>query len=209
MADENVPALAPTRSDDQILPFAAWMPIGKSNFKISDLVISNLFPKAKKDEVFGMLIPNELISNNIKNASYYNAYLEMVEKHNRRIAAKKKGKKKPITAKHSKPKPTIEKSSKPTPVPKPKASKEKPANWRSLRKWEKYLKLAKERVLSNSSMKKNHINPNLNRNPNIKERTVELDQGQARSDPGKNLESRPPPEQEFIEKDHAGPDPEM
>ncbi|GKF83174.1 hypothetical protein Tco_0244830, partial [Tanacetum coccineum] len=24
MADENVPAPAPTRSDDQILPFAAW-----------------------------------------------------------------------------------------------------------------------------------------------------------------------------------------
>ncbi|GJU78998.1 hypothetical protein Tco_1276068 [Tanacetum coccineum] len=31
MADENVPAPAPTRFDDQILPFAAWVPIGKSN----------------------------------------------------------------------------------------------------------------------------------------------------------------------------------
>ncbi|GKB51054.1 hypothetical protein Tco_0901807, partial [Tanacetum coccineum] len=31
MADENVPAPAPTRSDDQILPFAAWVPIGKRN----------------------------------------------------------------------------------------------------------------------------------------------------------------------------------
>ncbi|GJY25044.1 hypothetical protein Tco_0399770 [Tanacetum coccineum] len=31
MADENVPAPAPTRSDDQILPFAVWVPIGKSN----------------------------------------------------------------------------------------------------------------------------------------------------------------------------------
>ncbi|GJT60796.1 hypothetical protein Tco_1004329 [Tanacetum coccineum] len=31
MADENVPAPAPTRSDDHILPFAAWVPIGKSN----------------------------------------------------------------------------------------------------------------------------------------------------------------------------------
>ncbi|GJU12822.1 hypothetical protein Tco_1135218 [Tanacetum coccineum] len=31
MADENVPAPAPTRSDDQILPFAAWVPIRKSN----------------------------------------------------------------------------------------------------------------------------------------------------------------------------------
>ncbi|GKA26631.1 hypothetical protein Tco_0712740 [Tanacetum coccineum] len=32
MADENVPAPTPTRSDDQILPFAARVPIGKSNF---------------------------------------------------------------------------------------------------------------------------------------------------------------------------------
>ncbi|GJS52162.1 hypothetical protein Tco_0625524 [Tanacetum coccineum] len=31
MANENVPAPVPTRSDDQILPFAAWVPIGKSN----------------------------------------------------------------------------------------------------------------------------------------------------------------------------------
>ncbi|GJU56346.1 hypothetical protein Tco_1230060 [Tanacetum coccineum] len=32
MADENVPAQAPIRSYDQILPFAAWVPIGKSNY---------------------------------------------------------------------------------------------------------------------------------------------------------------------------------
>ncbi|GJV76368.1 retrovirus-related pol polyprotein from transposon TNT 1-94 [Tanacetum coccineum] len=32
MADKNVPAPAPTRSDDHILPFAAWVPIRKSNF---------------------------------------------------------------------------------------------------------------------------------------------------------------------------------
>ncbi|GJU25989.1 hypothetical protein Tco_1164610 [Tanacetum coccineum] len=30
MANENVPAPTPTRSDNQILPFAAWVPIGKS-----------------------------------------------------------------------------------------------------------------------------------------------------------------------------------
>ncbi|GJV52925.1 hypothetical protein Tco_1448666 [Tanacetum coccineum] len=35
MADENVPAPAPTRSNDQILPFAAWVPIGKSNYFVS------------------------------------------------------------------------------------------------------------------------------------------------------------------------------
>ncbi|GJS57523.1 histone deacetylase 14 [Tanacetum coccineum] len=32
MANENVPAPAPIRSDDQILPFGAWVPIGKSNY---------------------------------------------------------------------------------------------------------------------------------------------------------------------------------
>ncbi|GJT61133.1 hypothetical protein Tco_1004666 [Tanacetum coccineum] len=32
MADENVPAPAPTRSDYQILPFAAWVPIRKRNY---------------------------------------------------------------------------------------------------------------------------------------------------------------------------------
>ncbi|GJZ81079.1 hypothetical protein Tco_0646073 [Tanacetum coccineum] len=31
MANENVPAPAPTKSDDQILPCAAWVPIGKRN----------------------------------------------------------------------------------------------------------------------------------------------------------------------------------
>ncbi|GKC53177.1 hypothetical protein Tco_1075922 [Tanacetum coccineum] len=32
MADENVPSQALTRSDDQILPFSAWVPIGKRNY---------------------------------------------------------------------------------------------------------------------------------------------------------------------------------
>nr|GEY36192.1 retrovirus-related Pol polyprotein from transposon TNT 1-94 [Tanacetum cinerariifolium] len=83
-------------------------------------------PEGKKDEVFGMPIPNELISNNIINASYYSTFLEMVAKHNRRITVEKEGKKKPITAKQPKPKLAVEKSSKPAPVLKSKATKEKP-----------------------------------------------------------------------------------
>ncbi|GJV74277.1 hypothetical protein Tco_1494272 [Tanacetum coccineum] len=188
MADENLPAPVPTRSDDQIRPFAAWVPIGKSNhlstlifldryyveivgdlpdfswmkncfhtgsqsyegsygktsghdrpkypvlqmlwgiitsqsgsptkkgmkdkphiipycrftkliichlgrihnihqrsaspFHLAeeDLRLGNLkfVSKGEEDEVFGMSVPNELISNNIRNAPYYNAYLEMV-----------------------------------------------------------------------------------------------------------------------------------
>ncbi|GKA42302.1 hypothetical protein Tco_0734962 [Tanacetum coccineum] len=92
-----------------------------------DLRLGNLkfVSKGEIDEVFGMPIPNELISNNIRNASYYNAYLEMVAKHDQKVAAEKEGKKKSAGNKQPKPKPTIEKSSKPAHAPKPKVTKEK------------------------------------------------------------------------------------
>ncbi|GJT83506.1 hypothetical protein Tco_1057848 [Tanacetum coccineum] len=168
MADENVPAPAPTRSNDQILPFAAWANLGsptkkgrkdkphvipycrfmkliiyhlgrihnihqrsESPFHLTeeDLRLGNLkfIFKGEVDEVFGMPIPNELISNNIRNAPYYNAYLEMVAKHDQKVAAEKEGKKISASAKQPKSKPAIEKSSKPTPTSKPKPAKEKPS----------------------------------------------------------------------------------
>ncbi|GJY08833.1 hypothetical protein Tco_0375887 [Tanacetum coccineum] len=94
-----------------------------------DLRLGNLkfVPKGEEDEVFGMPIPNELILNNIRNAPYYNAYLEMVAKHDRKVAAKKEGRKKTASTKQPKSKPAIEKSSKPAPAPKPKVTKEKPS----------------------------------------------------------------------------------
>ncbi|GJX09143.1 hypothetical protein Tco_0474339 [Tanacetum coccineum] len=49
MADKNVPAPAPIRSDDQIFPFAAWVPIGKSNY-ILDL------QKKQKNPIFQILV---------------------------------------------------------------------------------------------------------------------------------------------------------
>ncbi|GJU56347.1 hypothetical protein Tco_1230061 [Tanacetum coccineum] len=66
-----------------------------------DLRLGNLkfIPKGEANEVFGMPIPNELISNNIKNAPYYNAYLEMVTKHDQKAAAEKEGKKKSASTK--------------------------------------------------------------------------------------------------------------
>ncbi|GKG27789.1 hypothetical protein Tco_0406116, partial [Tanacetum coccineum] len=39
------------------------------------------------------------------------------------------------------------------------------------------------------------------------ERTIELDEGQAGSEPGKTPESRPPPEREHMEEDQTGSDP--
>ncbi|GJT61464.1 retrovirus-related pol polyprotein from transposon TNT 1-94 [Tanacetum coccineum] len=191
IVDENVPVPvpAPTRSDDQILPFAAWVPIGKSNYVLDlqkktfsndkanlgystkkgrkdkpyvipycrftkliichlgrihnihqrsaslfhlteeDLILGNLkfISKGEVDKVFGMPIPNELISNNIRNAPYYNVYLEMVAKHDQKVAAEKEGKKKTASAKQPKPKPAKEKPSKPSTAkpPKPKPAKEK------------------------------------------------------------------------------------
>nr|GEW72013.1 retrovirus-related Pol polyprotein from transposon TNT 1-94 [Tanacetum cinerariifolium] len=88
-----------------VIPYCRFTKLGNLKF----------VPKGKKDKVFGMPIPNELISNNIRNTSYYSAYLEMVAKHNRRIEAEKKGKKKPTIAKQPKPKPASKKSSKPAP----------------------------------------------------------------------------------------------
>ncbi|GJU16039.1 hypothetical protein Tco_1144005, partial [Tanacetum coccineum] len=92
-------------------------------------------PKGKEDEVFGMKIPMELITDNIRNAPYYNAYLEMVAKHDQKIAIEQGGKKKsasktdqskkPTTAKQSKPVST--KQSKPAPVKIPKVAYENPS----------------------------------------------------------------------------------
>ncbi|GJR56899.1 hypothetical protein Tco_1499061 [Tanacetum coccineum] len=94
-------------------------------------------PKGEKDEVFGMPIPNVLITDSIRNAPYYEVYLGMVAKHDRKIAAEKEGKKKsiskadpskkPATVKQLKPKPVKEKLSKPALAPKPKVTHEKPA----------------------------------------------------------------------------------
>ncbi|GJR48572.1 retrovirus-related pol polyprotein from transposon TNT 1-94 [Tanacetum coccineum] len=65
------------------------------NIAEDDLSLGNLkfVPKGEK-EVFGMQIPKELTMDNIRNAPYYNAYLEMVAKHDHKITAEEGGKKK-------------------------------------------------------------------------------------------------------------------
>ncbi|GJR54390.1 hypothetical protein Tco_1404911 [Tanacetum coccineum] len=90
------------------------------DFEIIVLGLGNLkfVSKGEADEVFGMPIPNEMISNNIQNAPYYSAYLEMVAKHDQKVAAKKEGKKKTTSSKQPKPNRAIEKLSKLAPAPK-------------------------------------------------------------------------------------------
>ncbi|GKB18299.1 hypothetical protein Tco_0852222 [Tanacetum coccineum] len=81
----------------------------------------SVVPKGEKDEVFRMQIPNVLITDSIRNAPYYEAYLGIVanigaeNKGKKRSTSKADPSKKPATAKQLKPKPVKEKSSKPAP----------------------------------------------------------------------------------------------
>ncbi|GJV73559.1 hypothetical protein Tco_1493554 [Tanacetum coccineum] len=44
---------------------------------------------------------------------------------------------------------------------------------------------------------------------NLEDKTIEIDEGQARSDPGKTPESRPLPDDDKMDEDQAGPDPRV
>ncbi|GKC23643.1 hypothetical protein Tco_1025793 [Tanacetum coccineum] len=95
--------------------------------------------KGTKREVFGMPIPNELITDDIRGADYYDAYLEKVAKHQRYLAgeevsdpdspAPKPAKStKPKVTKQAKPVAPKEATKKPQPAPtKPKGKKRKHA----------------------------------------------------------------------------------
>nr|GEY72691.1 retrovirus-related Pol polyprotein from transposon TNT 1-94 [Tanacetum cinerariifolium] len=61
----------PVRSNDQILPCIRWVQPGYLKFSA----------KGKKREVFGMPIPGSLITVDLREASYYQEYLENVVKH--------------------------------------------------------------------------------------------------------------------------------
>ncbi|GKC39935.1 hypothetical protein Tco_1052319 [Tanacetum coccineum] len=166
-----------------------------------DLRLGNLkfVPKVKEDEVFGMPIPNELISNNIRNAPYYNAYLEMVAKHDQKIAAEKAEKNKPATTKGKvqklcKGKPSLQlmDEDEPTqPEPEPEHQGEDAETGADTDKTNnggdtKILQIGEEQgdVVTNVV--------------NLDEKTVEIDEGHAGSDPDPRISSVA----------LAGPDPE-
>ncbi|GKA55711.1 hypothetical protein Tco_0754783 [Tanacetum coccineum] len=161
MADENVPTPAPTRSNDQILPFAAcqskretmswifkrgktfghdrprypvlkmlWGIITNTNVDYAELMWEEFVQAMQtfltdKASLGSPTKKGRKDKPHTRNASYYNAYLEMVAKHDQKVAVEKEGKKKSASSKQLKPKPAIEKSSKPAPAPKPKVTKEK------------------------------------------------------------------------------------
>nr|GEU29853.1 integrase, catalytic region, zinc finger, CCHC-type, peptidase aspartic, catalytic [Tanacetum cinerariifolium] len=128
-ADENVLAPAPTRSDDQILPFVAWVFIGKSNF-VLDL------HKRQKNPIFHIFVDI------LHNTNFFKAFtasaseeftIFIKDQHLHFILLKKTSElpksteRRRLEYKQPKPKPAIEKSSKLAHVPKSKATKERPS----------------------------------------------------------------------------------
>ncbi|GJU88641.1 hypothetical protein Tco_1301064 [Tanacetum coccineum] len=129
---EQAPAIVPpTRTDDQILPSSKWVPIGKSNCaktpcasdslwkilatasrgkkKTSHLLIPNVRYVGKDGrEIFGMPIPDALLTDAIKSAPYYNSYLEHVTEYQRYLNEEhdKADDKSPEPASSQPPKPT-------------------------------------------------------------------------------------------------------
>ncbi|GJS74376.1 hypothetical protein Tco_0707217 [Tanacetum coccineum] len=99
--------------------------LAKEDHRLGNL---KFVPKGEEDEVFGMQIPKELITDNIRNAPYYNANLEMVTKHDRKIVAEEGGKKKSATKADQSKKPTTSKQLNPVPSKQSKPSPAKQPN---------------------------------------------------------------------------------
>nr|GEV80263.1 hypothetical protein [Tanacetum cinerariifolium] len=111
--------------------------------------------------------------------------------HDQKVAAEKGGKKKPATAKQLKSKPAKEKTSKPAPAPKPKVTQAKPANPSHT----KHSKLGVDTDKTNSGgdteilLIDEEQGKDVDNQVNLEEKTVELDQNQAGSDPEDPLSS--------------------
>nr|GEX18350.1 hypothetical protein [Tanacetum cinerariifolium] len=138
MAEVNVPAQAPIRTDEHILPHSAWLQIGKSN------LLLNFVPRGKRDEVFGVDIPTHLVTEAIRNSPYYQQYMNLVAKQPK---AKEGAKKKIVSKAVISKKPAPVKQIKPALAKQPKSPKKKPSKLTPSRKVQKgkpYLKLVDE-----------------------------------------------------------------
>nr|GEV61155.1 E-beta-farnesene synthase [Tanacetum cinerariifolium] len=187
------------------------------NLAEDDLSLGNLkfVPKGETDKVFRIQIPEELITDNTRKAPYYNAYLEMVTKHKRKIIPKKEGGKKKTAPKTNKPmKPTPAKQVKLAPAkqPKPKPVKEKSTKPKPTPS-QKADTATEEASNGPSVQPQDDTSTNIVReSPSLadaetEDQTTELDEGQAGSDPGKTLESRPSADDDKMNEDQARPDP--
>nr|GEX18030.1 hypothetical protein [Tanacetum cinerariifolium] len=153
------------------------------NLAEDDLSLGNLkfVPKGEIDEVFGMQIPKELITINIRNAPYYNAYLEMGQAYVRGVAIRE-----PV-AEATRPLPMVEGKGKaiameeqasqsllalPTP---------KRRNAEIGTNTDKVISEGDTKILNISEEQGEDVDNKVY----LEEQTVKLDEGQAVSDPGK------------------------
>nr|GEW02369.1 monodehydroascorbate reductase [Tanacetum cinerariifolium] len=158
------------------------------NLAEDDLSLGNLkfVPKGKIDEVFGMQIPEELITNNIRNAPYYNAYLEMKQT------------------------PTSEEAStRPSAQPQDDTSANIVFETPSLADAETVVDM--DKVISEGDIEILNIGEeqgeDVDNQGYLEEQTTVFDEGQAGSDPGKTPESRPLHNDDKMNEDQAGSEP--
>nr|GEY28934.1 hypothetical protein [Tanacetum cinerariifolium] len=158
-------------------------------------------PKGEKDEVFGMPIPNELISNNIRNSQAHIGGVTIQEQ----------------IAKATRPLPVVEGKALKEGSTRPSVQPQDDASANIVHESPSHVDAEtgadSDKTTSGGNTKILQIDEDQGKDVdsqvNLKEKTAKLDQGQAGSDPGKNPESRPPIEQEFIEENQARPDPEL
>nr|GEX24304.1 hypothetical protein [Tanacetum cinerariifolium] len=217
---------------EKVFPGEAGTSGSPLNLGEDDLRLGNLkfVHTGEIDEIFGMQIHKEIITDNIRNAPYYNVYLEMVAKHEQKFTAKKESRKKktapkvdksvklapakqakPATTKQPMLKPVKEKSTKPTSLQK---AARVQAHVRGVAIREPIAEATqplhvvegKGKEISTEEQAAQSLLA-LHTPKRIKEQTTELDEGQARSDPSKTPESRPPPDDDKMDEDHAGSNP--
>nr|GEU90672.1 retrovirus-related Pol polyprotein from transposon TNT 1-94 [Tanacetum cinerariifolium] len=200
MDDKNILAPAPIRSDDQILPFAAWAKTGAYSFRLDEthfVLDYNLSREALEitpiDQAYQFVSPvlGDAIMDFVNELGYIKA----------RPLAEKERMKKPATAKQLKLKPAKEKS-------------RKPAN-QHLHQNPRQTPTTEEALTGPSAQPQDNASANIvceSPSPVDAEIGTDVDMtysgGQSGSDPGKTPESRPPLEQEFIDEVQAGLDPE-
>ncbi|GJT99696.1 hypothetical protein Tco_1110035 [Tanacetum coccineum] len=133
------------------------------------------------------------------------------DEHDRKIAAEKGEKKKPATAKQLKQKSAKEKSSKPAPAPKPKDDTSINIICDSPSPMDAEIGADTDKTNSGGDTKILQIGEEQGDDVanvvNLDEKTGEIDEGQARPDPGKTPKPRPLLGDDKMDEDQAGPNP--
>nr|GEV23050.1 hypothetical protein [Tanacetum cinerariifolium] len=165
-----------------------------------------------------MPIPDELISNNIKNPPYYNDYLEMVAKYDLKMSAEKEGKKKTAT----RPLPVVEGKGKAIDTEEQVAQSLLALHTPKMRSimdqfiLQRQTSITEEASSGPSAQALDNTSTNIvydsSSPPDAKTcarsgKKSSGDQGLVGLDPGRTLESQAPPEQEVMDEDQARTDP--